>query len=141
MDGSPAGSRRAVAAIVFTLSVIFISAVIPVTHWPAHAMLLVIVFVLQTLARIPLSFLARRMSLFLPVVSVFALSIPVTNGFQTGLETAASIFVRSTVSFFVLLWLVRAVPFPQLTAALVACGIPVIFVSMLQMMHRYFGIL
>ena len=127
--------------LLTVVSIIVLAAIIPVRYWPAHGCLFVFVFILHSCYRVPLRWLGRRLGLFLPVIAVFAASVSLLNGIRSGGELSASIFVRSAISFFALLWLIRAVPFVRLTNALAYLGVPVMFVSMLQMMQRYFGIL
>lgn len=109
----------------------------PVFFWPLHALLLMLVFVGQTLARIPLRYLLRRLGLFLPMVMLLSLSVPLSQGFSAGWEVMAAILFRSTLAFLSIVWLVNVMPFEQLLATLRRLKCPAVFVAMLAFMYRY----
>ena len=58
------------AKLFLTLLVVVVSGLIPLEHWPAHGLLLVVVFAGLSLAGVTLGYLARRLMLFLPMLLV-----------------------------------------------------------------------
>jgi cobalt/nickel transport system permease protein len=123
--------------IVLTLGVILASLCLPIEQWPLHGCLLCLVFAAQSLAKIPLRYLLRRLTLFLPFVLLLAISIPSAQGFQRGWELFFAVLVRSALSFLAGLWLVNVTPFDELLTALRKFGVPLVLIAILAFMYRY----
>ena len=123
--------------IVLTLAVVLAAAFVSPLLWPVHGVLAVVVFVGHTLARIPLSYLARRLAFFLPMVLILSISVPLAAGFERGWEIMWGILFRSSVAFLAVVWLVNVMPFDQLLVTLRRLRVPAVLVSMLAFMYRY----
>jgi cobalt/nickel transport system permease protein len=129
------------AKLLLTLGVVVASLSVPVEYWPAEGVLATLVFAGHTLARIPVGYLARRLLVFVPMVAIFAISVPLSQGFSSGWEIGVSILFRSTLSFLSLLWLVNVMPFDQLLLTLRRLRVPAVFVATLAFMYRYIFVL
>lgn len=141
-DRSPHGPRLAPPAkLALALLAILAAVLIPPAFWPAHGVLLALIFVAQTLAGLPLAVIVRRLALFLPVIAVLALSFPLAHGFTAGWDLAAAVCLRSLVAFSAALWLVHVLPFDQLLSALRRAHAPAVLVALLAFMHRYLFVL
>lgn len=127
--------------VLITVAVIAGCALLPVAYWPAHGCLACLVFVGLTLAEIPLAYLIRRLTLFLPLVLMTALAVPLSRGLSGGWETAAAVVIRSVVAFLAALWLVSTTPFERLLAALCRLGMPRLFAGLLAFTYRYIYVL
>lgn len=125
------------AKLLLAASVIGAGLVIPVRHWPAHGLLATLVFLGQTSAGIPMRYLARRMALFLPLLLLFALSLPLGQGIEKGGPIAATIVVRGVLAFLTMIWLVHVLPFPRLLSALRRGHCPALLIALLSFMHRF----
>ena len=123
--------------IALTLAVVLAAALVSPLLWPVHGVLAVVVFIGHTLARIPLSYLARRLAFFLPMVLVLSISVPLASGFERGWEIMWGILFRSSVAFLAVVWLVNVMPFDQLLVTLRRLRVPAVLVSMLAFMYRY----
>src|SRR5262245_27343836 len=108
--------------VVVTLAIVFLAVLLPAAMWPAQGCLACLVFAALTLAEIPLAYLVRRLTLFLPLVALTALAIPLSRGFAGGWEIAIGILIRATVAFLAALWLVSTTPYDRLLAALTGLG-------------------
>jgi cobalt/nickel transport system permease protein len=131
----------ALLKIVLTLAVILLAVSLPTVMWPAQGCLVCLVFVALTLAEIPLVYLARRMVLFLPFVSLIALAVPLSRGFAGGWEMGIGIVLRASVAFLAALWLVSTTPFDALLAALSRLGAPRLFTALVAFVFRYLSVL
>lgn len=126
-----------VVKVLLTVAVITAGLCVPARLWPVHGVLACVVFAGQSIARVPLSYLIRRVALFLPVVIMLSLSIPISQGFAAGWGVMANILFRSTLSFLSILWLINVMPFEQLLVTLRRLKVPAVFVAMLAFMYRY----
>ncbi len=127
--------------LFLTLAVIVTGLSVSAEHWPLHGVLASLVFVGHSLARIPLSYVARRLAIFLPMVFLLSISLPATQGFSAGWDIMAAILVRSTLAFVTLLWLVNVMPFDQLLLTLRKLWVPEVLIAMLAFMYRYIFVL
>ena len=110
---------------------------IPIEHWPVFGVLGCVVFVGHSLAQIPMKFLLKRLSIFLPLLVLMAISLPLSQGFQRGWEVMLTIVFRGTLAFLASLWLVNVMPFEQLLVTLRRIGMPAVLVAILAFMYRY----
>lgn len=127
--------------LLATLAVIIIGVSVPIEHWPIHGILISLLFIAHSFARIPLAYVWRRLAVFLPMVMILSLSLPMAQGFRAGWEIGATILVRSTVAFLATLWLVNVMPFDQLLVTLRKLWVPEVLVAMLAFMYRYIFVL
>jgi cobalt/nickel transport system permease protein len=127
--------------IVLTLAVILAVALVPISAWPVQGCLGCLIFAAHSVAGIPLAYLLRRLMLFLPFVLCIAVAVPMSNGFSSGWDVAATVVMRSVLSFLAGLWLVNVTPFGSLLAGLRGLGMPRVFASMLAFMYRYVFVL
>lgn len=125
-----------------TIAAIIVASLIPFEHWPALGILLVLVLSGLVFADASVSYLARRLALFLPLLCVFGLSVPLTQVNSTAAwEWTIAMTLRCTVSFLAGLWLVHVLPLPELLATLLRWKCPTLLVAMLAFMYRYIFIL
>lgn len=128
--------------LFLTLAVIIVASLIPLANWPAHGLLLAIVLGGLSLAEVPISYLARRLVLFVPLLFVFALTIPMTQSNKTtAWGWAFLLSLRCVVSFLAGLWLIHVLPVTELFATLLRWRCPPTLVAMLAFMYRYIFIL
>ena len=127
--------------LLLALVVVVTAVSVPVERWPVQGMLATLVFIGHSLARIPLSYLVRRLAIFVPLVFILSISVPATQGFDAGWEIMAAILFRSTVSFITVLWLVNVMPFDQLLVTLRKLWVPDVLIATLAFMYRYFFVL
>lgn len=126
-----------VAKLVLALSIIVTGLAIPAQHWPAYGVLACLVFTGHSLAGIPLSYLVKRLLIFLPFVGSMAISLPLSQGFVRGWDLMVQIFCRGYLAFLVSLWLVNVMPFEQLLVTLRRLRVPAVVVAILGFMYRY----
>jgi cobalt/nickel transport system permease protein len=114
---------------------------IPVELWPVQVFLICVVFAGHTLAHVPMSYLFRRLSLFLPMMLLLSISLPFSQGFERGWEMMVAILFRSTLAFLTMLWLVNVMPFDQLLITLRRFWVPEVLIALLSFMYRYIFVL
>ena len=130
------------AKIGLTLTVIVAAGLIPLEQWPAQGLLLVVVFVGLSLANVTIGYLVRRLSLFLPMLLVFGLSLPVSQyNKPAAWAWMIGLWLRCTVSFLAGLWMIRVLSFSALLFTLLRWHVPKVLVAMLAFMYRYIFIL
>jgi cobalt/nickel transport system permease protein len=131
----------ALVKLILALSVVIAGVCLPARLWPAQGVLISLVFIAQSLARIPLAYIFRRLAFFLPLVVAISISVPLSQGFRAGWDMTAAILFRSTLAFLALLWLVNVMPFDQMLATLRRLRVPEILIAMLAFMYRYLFVL
>jgi cobalt/nickel transport system permease protein len=137
-DASPVSFLKLAAS----LSVVLMACSLSWETWPIAGTLLAVTLAGLALADMPSQTLARRLTLFLPVLSLVALSIPLSQGFTLSwMQVAATIVGRGVISFLAGLWLIRVLPFDQLLVTLRSLRLPAVVVASLAMMHRYLFVL
>lgn len=128
--------------LALTIAVMLAASLIPLEQWPAQGVLLAITFVGLSLAEVPVGYLARRLTLFLPMLLVLGLSVPLT---QTRNVAAwawmVSLWLRCLNCFLAGLWLIHVLPFHDLLLTLQRWHCPRTLVAMLAFMHRYIFVL
>lgn len=131
-----------------TLAVMIGSSLIPLEHWPALGLLLVLVLVGLIVAEVTTAYVVRRLVIFLPMLLVLGLSVPLTQAETfTGTGHAAAwnwtigLWLRCGIAFLAGLWLIHVLPFSDLLATLLKWRCPALFVAMLAFMYRYIFIL
>jgi len=125
-----------------SLAVVLTACSLSWDSWPAAGALLAVTLAAQALAGMTLSSLARRLALFLPMITLVAISIPLSQGFTASwMQVAGTVILRGLVSFLAGLWLIRVLPFDTLVSALYALRLPAVVVASLAMMHRYLFVL
>lgn len=129
------------AKLGLTLGMIIIAGLIPIEHWPAQGLMLVVTFVGLSFANVSLRYLARRLGLFLPLLLVFGLAAPMTSNGEAAWNWMVSLWLRCLVAFLAGLWLVHVLPFRDLLSVLRRWHCPAVFVAMLGFMYRYTFIL
>jgi cobalt/nickel transport system permease protein len=72
---------------------------------------------------------------------LFAVSVPLSQGFRGGWEIAQGILFRGTESFLSGLWLISVVPFDRLLATLRRLYVPAILLAILAFMYRFLFVL
>jgi cobalt/nickel transport system permease protein len=81
--------------------------------------------------------LARRLAIFLGFALLFAVSVPLSQGFRGGWEIAQGILLRGVESFLAGLWLMSVVPFDRLLVTLRRLHVPAILLAILAFMYRF----
>lgn len=127
--------------LLLTLVTILIAGLIPLEQWPAQGLLLAVVFMGLSLAGVSMTYLLRRLGLFLPLLLVFGLSVPAMRSDHAAWSWTISLWMRCTVSFLAGLWLIHVLPFRELLATLRRWRCPLVLVAMLGFMYRYTFIL
>lgn len=127
----------ALLKLLLTLGMILIALALTLERWPALVLLGCVVFTGHSLARVPLSYLLRRLAWFVPFVSGLALAIPAGQGFQSGWDVAGLIVCRSSLSLLAVLWLNRVMSLPELLQTLHRLYCPAVLVAGLAFMLRY----
>lgn len=129
------------AKVLLTFAVVLAGVSVPAEFWPVQGVLAVLVFVGHSFARIPLSYLVKRLAVFLPMVFLASAAFPLSQGFASGWEMMVTILFRSTLSFLAVLWLVNVMPFDQLLVTLRGFHVPAVFVATLSFTYRYLFLL
>ena len=133
---------KAILKLWFSVTVVLVACSLSWDAWPAAGALTAIILAALACARIRLAVLLRRLALFLPIMSLVALSIPLSQGFHpTWIKIAATVLLRGVVSFLSGLWLIQVLPFDNLLLTMRTLRIPAVVVACLAMMHRYLFVL
>lgn len=140
-SASPCHALPAGAKLALTLVAILAAGLIPLEHWPAQGLLFAVVFTGLSLAGVTMRYLARRLALFLPLLLVFGLSVPISDGGEAAWNWTISLWLRSLVAFLAGLWLIHVLPFRELLSLLRRWRCPVVFVAMLGFMYRHVFVL
>jgi len=138
---SPGYRLSPTLALALSVAAITLGMLLPPTHLPSHAALVCVLFAALSLARVPFGLVARRLAIFLAFALLFAVSVPLSQGFRGGWEIAQGILFRGVESFLSGLWLVSVVPFDRLLATLRRLGVPAILVAILAFMYRFLFVL
>ncbi|MBM82123.1 MAG: cobalt ECF transporter T component CbiQ [Planctomycetaceae bacterium] len=131
----------AMVKLWLAISIIAVGVSLPTEFWPLQGLLACVVFCGLTLARVPMSYLLRRLALFLPMLFVLSISLPASQGFQGGWDIMAKIIIRSIVAFTTMLWLINVMPFDELLVSLRRLRVPDILLATLSFMYRYIYVL
>lgn len=123
--------------LLTAVAVICLSGFLPLEHWPAHVLLMAVMWGAAAACGAKLESLGRRLAVFLPFVMAISMGVPVTQDGGWAWTWSLTIVCRSLVAFFAGLWLVHALPFQELLAVLRAAYVPEVFVASLAFMHRY----
>lgn len=123
--------------LALSLCVIVVGVSIPLDYWPAYGVLGCLVFAGHSIAGIPLSYLVKRLLIFLPFAGSMAVSLPLSQGLDRGWELMFQIIFRACLTFLVSLWLVNVMPFEQLLVTLRRLKVPAVLVAILAFMYRY----
>ena len=127
--------------LAITVLIVLAAVLTPPGLWPVHGLLACLVFVLHTLAEVPVGTLVRRLAVFLPVVGMVAISVPASQGFRAGWEIMQAILLRSAVALLAVFWLARVLPSNELLRWLSRRGVPAVLVGTLAFMYRYLFVL
>ena len=138
---SPGYRLSPTLALGLSVAAITLGMLLPPTHLPSHAALVCVLLAALSLARVPFGMVARRLAIFLGFALLFAVSVPLSQGFRGGWEIAQGILLRGVESFLSGLWLVSVVPFDRLLATLRRLGVPTILVAILAFMYRFLFVL
>jgi len=123
--------------ILLVLAMIITALVVPARHWPVHGLMGAALFLMLSLAGIPLRYIVVRLMFFFPMILGLAIAVPVSTGFTKGWDIMATILLRSTLSFLGVLWLVNVTPFDRLLVAMRKMGLPQTLAAILSFMYRY----
>jgi len=132
----------AIVKLITSMTIVLLACSLSWEAWPAAGALLAVTLAALACARVRLAVLCRRLGLFLPIMSLIALSIPLSQGFTTTwLQISATVLLRGVISFLSGLWLIHVLPFDNLLLTMRALRVPAIVVACLAMMHRYLFVL
>ena len=134
---SPCHRLPPVVKILLAVGVILAGSFIPIEFWPAYGVLGCLVFAGHSCACVPMSYLIKRLLVFLPFIASMAVSLPLSQGFERGWDLMLTILFRGVLAFMVSLWLVNVMPFAQLLVTLRRLREPVVIVAILAFMYRY----
>ena len=123
--------------LFLAIAVIVWGVTISIEFWPAYGVLGCVVFAGHSFARIPLSYLVKRLLIFFPFVLTMAISLPLSQGFERGWDLGLTVLFRGLLAFTVSLWLVNVMPFEQLLLTLRRWRCPVVVVAIMAFMYRY----
>lgn len=123
--------------LFFAVAVISISGRLSLESWPAHALLMTILWAAAAACGARADLMFRRLALFLPFVLTIAIGVPATQSSGAAWTWTLTVVCRSLVAFFAGLWLVHALPFQELRGVLARLRVPAIFLESLAFMHRY----
>ena len=130
-----------ILALALSVGAVTLGMLLPPTHLPSHGALICVLFAALSLARVPFGVVVRRLAVFLAFALLFAVSVPLSQGFRGGWEIAQGILFRGVESFLSGLWLISVVPFDRLLATLRRLGVPAILVAILAFMFRFIFVL
>ena len=132
----------AIVKLIASMTIVLLACSLSWEAWPAAGALLAVTLAALACARVRLAVLCRCLALFLPIMSLIALSIPLSQGFTTSwLQISATVLLRGVISFLSGLWLIHVLPFDNLLLTMRALRVPAIVVACLAMMHRYLFVL
>ena len=69
--------------------------------------------------------------IFLPPVTLVALSFPMSQGFRAGWSVSAAILLRSTLALMAGIWMVHVLPFEELLLTLRRYKVPMVLITTL----------
>lgn len=132
----------AILKLCFSVTIVLLACSLSWEAWPAAGSLMAVVLAALACGRVRFAVLLRRLALFLPIMTLVALSIPLSQGFNpTWLKIAATVLMRGLISFLSGLWLIQVLPFDNLLLTMRTLRIPAVVVACLAMMHRYLFVL
>lgn len=131
----------AIGKLALTVTVICMGLVVPAELWPLQGVLIGFILLGHTLARIPVAYLTIRLGMFLPILFLLTISLPASQGFAAGWDLMARIFIRGTLAFLAVLWLVNTLPFDELLVLFRRIRVPDVFTATLAFMYRYVFVL
>jgi cobalt/nickel transport system permease protein len=124
-----------------TFGIVLAAVLTPPEFWPLSGLLGCVIFAGQTLANIPMRYLAHRLLIFVPPLMLVALSFPMSQGFQTGWSVSVAILLRGTLALMAGLWMVHVLPFEELLQTLRRWKVPMILITTLAFTYRYVFVL
>lgn len=127
--------------LLMALAMILAAGLIPLENWPAHGLLIGVIYIGLSIAGVTTGYLLRRLALFLPLLLVFGLSAPAVRSDGAAWSWTISLWLRCTVSFLAGLWLIHVLPFRELLTTLRRWRCPAVLIAMLGFMYRYTFIL
>ncbi|HEV7999632.1 MAG TPA: energy-coupling factor transporter transmembrane component T [Planctomycetaceae bacterium] len=128
-------------ALLLSVAAIAVGMWLPPAHLPSHGALVCLLLAALSLAGVPSGVVARRLAIFLAFALLFAISVPLSQGFRGGWEIAEGILFRGVESFLAGLWLMSVVPFDRLLATLRRLHVPAILLAILAFMYRFLFVL
>jgi cobalt/nickel transport system permease protein len=128
-------------ALLLSISAITLGMFLSPAHLPSHGALVCVLLAALSLARVPLGVVARRLSIFLAFAVLFAVSVPLSQGFRGGWEISQGILFRGVESFLAGLWLMSVVSFDRLLSTLRRLHVPTILLAILAFMYRFLFVL
>ncbi len=127
--------------LLIAFAMVLVVTCVPITLGPLVGVVACGIFFAHSLARIPISYVARRLLIFWPPLLLMALSLPISQSGRAGWIMSLTIVVRGTLSFTAALWLVNVMPFDQLLATLRLLRVPDVLLAILALMYRFLFVL
>ncbi len=135
---SPVHRLQSAVKLTAALALIICLVATHLSAWWFFSASFVVIVGLTILARIPLSFLVRRVLTLEP----FVLGVAVLGFFQPGGGIIVlAVVVKSTLCLMTAILLSNTTPFPELLRVLRSFGAPRLLVSVLALMYRYVFVL
>lgn len=125
------------ARLFLAIAAISLSGCLSLESWPAHVLMMTLLWATAAAYGASLVLMFRRLALFLPLVLAIAIGVPATTSSGTGWTWTLTIVCRSLVAFFAGIWLVHVLPFQELRGVLARLHVPAVFLDSLSFMHRY----
>ena len=135
---SPLHRLSPVLKLILTLIFLVSLLLVPANLWLLSG-LVVGFLILFLVAGIPLSFVARRTALILPLLALITVLSPLLGG--KGKEVVITAFSRALLSILALILLSSTTRFSELLSALKTLRFPRIIILVLSYMYRYFFVL
>jgi cobalt/nickel transport system permease protein len=113
----------------------------PMDWWSTYVVLTIVVLALFAAARLPWSYLFKRLAVALPFLMFVAAGVPMSRGFADGFDFAVALLLRAMLSLTIMTTLVATTPFAALLAALEQVRVPRLLIWVLAFMYRYLFVL
>ncbi len=152
---SPIHRLEARVKIILFLGLLLVSLSTPARHFRAFGAYIAILLALVLISRVPVSFLAKRVSVVIPLVFLMTVFLPFfpretekgtmtllgINLSKEGLLLARNICIKSSVGVISLLLLVTTTPFDKLMRAFESLKVPKLFTLLSSFAYRYIFII
>lgn len=127
----------AVCALGAAFLLILVAACTPAEQWPLYGVLLTVGFIATTLVGVPIVTLLKRLAVFGPVLALFSLSLPISQGFTAGWDIAVGIAARGLLTFLIVHALGGFLSFEDWLRVLRRLPLPALLVDLLALTYRY----
>jgi cobalt/nickel transport system permease protein len=127
--------------VVVGAALVIATVAVPSTWWPAYMVLAGLAVCVYVMARLPVSYLLRRLAVAMPLVVMAAAGAPLSRGLDGGFQFAVQIIVRALLALVFMVTLVGTTPPDRLLGALERLHVPRTLIWVLAFMYRYMFVL